>query len=225
MELRLQKAGGKQKPWTLEQLKAGLEHFYKEHKRYPTATEVNKYPYLPAARSIERSFGGLVALRKQFGLGDNHDFRTGNYSAERARVINERGHKLENEVYTFLVKAFGKEFVHREYFFIDDKRSRADFFVYDKGGGFCIDIFYPSDKRNLTGCINSKLGKYVGDQMNKYPVIFLQMNTDISQGEVDKLVSNKKKQLGSWQKLMCWDTFTGFAKKRRPLKIDKNLDR
>lgn len=216
MNLRQQKVGS-QSPWKIEEIKAGLEHFYKEHNRYPTAPEVDKYPYLPSARTIERSYGGLVALRADLRLGGNHDFRTGEYSAERARTINKRGSESEKEVYNLLVKTFGKEFVHREYFFIDDRRTRADFFVYDRNGGFCIDVFYPSDRRNLTGCVNSKLNKYVGDQMNSYPIIFLQMNKSINQGEVDKLIKNKRKGLGNNQRIMCWDTFIEFVGMRRRL--------
>jgi len=100
MALRIQKAGG-QIPWALPELKAGLEHFYKEHGHYPTATEVDAYRYLPSARSIERSFGGLIEVRKKLGLGDNHDFRTGEHSSNRARTINKRAYATERVVYDY----------------------------------------------------------------------------------------------------------------------------
>lgn len=218
MTLRVQKTGG-QKPWTLEELSAGLEHFYSEHGKYPTAPDIDKYPYLPSARSIERSFGGVIQLRKHLKLDTQPDLRSGKHSTERAYRINSRAHEIEATVYEFLKSIFGKEFVHREYFFSDDMRTRADFFIYDKNKGFCVDVFYPSDKRNLTGCLNSKLLKYHSEYMRQYPVIFLQMNESIPQERLDALVENKKKGLAQGQYLMSWGMFQEFCKSRDPLKI------
>lgn len=215
---RIQKSGN-QKPWKFEELQAGLENFYKKNGRYPTAPEVDASPYLPSARTIERSFGGLVALRKTLDLDTQSDFREGAHSSKRASMINERAHRVEQEVYVFLEERFGKQFVHREYFFVDDKRTRADFFVYDKANGFCVDVFYPSDKRNLTGCLNSKLSKYQGTQMNQYPVIFLQMNKEINQSTLDGVTKNKKKKLLAGHLLLEWNSFIEFCSKRVPLKI------
>lgn len=216
--LRAQKAGN-QKPWKKEELKAGLEHFYEQHKHYPTAPEIDTYAYLPSARTIERSFGGIIKLRESLGLDAQYDLRTGAHSRERAYKINKRSNILEREVYEFLIKIFSKEFVHREFFFLDDKRTRADFFVYDKDQGFCIDVFYPSDKRNLVGCLNSKLAKYNCIYMQEYPIIFLQMNKDISQGILDNIIKNKVNKLSKDQKLMCWETFVDFCQNRKPLFI------
>ncbi|MEK7185014.1 MAG: hypothetical protein AAB726_00100 [Patescibacteria group bacterium] len=218
--LRKQK-DGKQKPWTIENLKSGLEHFYNEHQRYPTAPEVDKYPYLPSARSIERRFGGLVALRTKLKLKSQTDFRSGAHSSARANKINHRAHIVEDKVYKFLITKFKKEFVHREFFFTDDKRTRADFFVYDQKGGFCVDVFYPSDRRNLAGCLNSKLDKYENPVMSQYPMIFLQMNEDIGPEILEKLIQNKKKELKSGQLLMEWKSFQDFCSTRKSLKIGR----
>lgn len=214
--LRQQK-GGKQTPWTIDELKAGLEHFFNEYKRYPTAPEVDTYPYLPSARSIERRFGGSVELRKRLKLKTQTDFRSGEHSSARAKKINERAHIVESKVYKFLIDIFHKEFVHREYFFTDDKRTRADFFIYDKKGGFCVDVFYPSDRRNLAGCLNSKLKKYENSIMKQYPMIFLQMNENIKSEILTNLTQNKKRGLGSGQILMDWKKFQEFCRARKPL--------
>lgn len=219
MTLRIQKKGKPDHPWTVEELAAGLKDFYEKHKRYPTASEVDTYRYLPSARSIERRFGGLVRLRKRLGLGDNPDFRSGVHSSLRAYTINNRAHKVEKGVFQFLECRFGREFVHREYFFIDDHRTRADFFIYDGERGFCVDVFYPSDRRNLVGCLNSKLVKYQSVYMRKYPVIFLQMNEMIEQDILDLIVKNKKKQLPEGQYLMSWQTFQSFCASRTRLKV------
>lgn len=216
--LRTQKYGG-QKPWKIEELRAGLENFYTENNRYPTAPEVDAYTYLPSARSIERSFGGLVELRKALGLETQSDLRHGAHSSARAHKINARAHHIEREVSVYLEGLFGRQFVHREYFFFDDKRTRADFFVYDKSNGFCVDVFYPSDRRNLIGCLNSKLAKYQGPQMNQYPVIFLQMNKELNQKLLDDIIRNKKKKLLVGHMLLSWDSFVKFCTTRKPLKI------
>ncbi len=218
--LRAQKTGS-QAPWKLEELKAGLENFNTKHGHYPTAPEIDKYPYLPSARTIERKFGGVIGLRKTLGLNTQSDLREGAHSSKRASTINARAHRVEKEVYTYLEKLFGRQFVHREYFFLDDKRTRADFFVYDNSSGFCVDVFYPSDRRNLVGCLNSKLAKYQGPQMNQYPVIFLQMNKEIGQSVLDAVVKNKKKKLLTGHSLLSWDFFTEFCNKREPLMIER----
>lgn len=218
MALRSQKTG-KQIPWTSGELKAGFLHFFEEYKRYPTATEIDSYPYLPSARTIERGHGGLVTLRKKLGLGDDHDFRIGGHSSKRARIINNRAHKVEQEVYQYLVERFGVQFVHREYFFMDDKRTRADFFVHDSLKGFCVDVFYPSTTRNLSGCINSKLTKYQPELMQQYPVIFLQMNKNISQTQINDLLKRKKKSLGKGQTVMDWKSFAEFCSTRKRLSV------
>ncbi|MFA6416032.1 MAG: hypothetical protein WCW56_00920 [Candidatus Paceibacterota bacterium] len=220
MTLRAQKSG-KQTPWTIEELSAGLTKFFEEHGRYPTGPEVDRYQYLPSARSIERRFGGIVQLRQTLKLDSQADFRSGQHSADRARMIGQRAHKTENVVNDFLVERFGKEFVHREYFFVDDKRTRADFFVYDKTGGFCVDVFYPGSKRNLQGCLNSKLDKYTSEYMRQYPIIFLQMNEEITQGMLDELIKNKKKLLSKGQSLMDWETFAKFCSSRKRLIVGK----
>lgn len=217
--LRIQKQGNTREPWKVEDLRDGLVNFYQKHKHYPTATEIDTYPYLPSSRQIERRFGGVIALRKKLGLDVQLDLRNGSHRSQKAREINKRANRIETEVYEFLVNTFKKEFVHREYFFVDDKRTRADFFVYDNENGFCVDVFYPSNKRNLSGCLNIKLNKYRSDHMRQYPVIFLQMNKEINQETLDRVVKNKKRSLNKSQILMGWEMFRDFCQKRTPLRF------
>lgn len=225
MALKLQKKAGQidkklfRKQWKLEDIESGLAHFFDKYKRYPTAHEFDAYPYLPSGRTIQRSFGGLIGLRKVLKLEGQGDFRKGQYSTDRAFKINKRAHSVENIVYEFLVEKFGKQFVHREYFFTDDKRTRADFFVYDDAGGICIDVFYPSNRMNVIGCLNNKLQKYKAEYMRQYPVIFLQMNHDIDQGVLDQVVQNKRRSLAVGQQLMSWGVFKDFCKSKKRLHV------
>lgn len=220
--LRTQK-NGKQKRWKTDEIETGLKHFFNEHSRYPTSTEIDKYKYLPSAKSIQRSFGGLVKIREELGLEGNSDLRTGEHSSNRCFTINERNNVVEKKVYDFLVNRYGKPFVHREYLFTDDRRIRADFFVYDSKSGFCVDVFYPADRRNLIGCLNSKLKKYSHEYMSDYPIIFLQMNEELDQKILDDVMKNKKNKLLKEQSLMCWDTFTRFCMNRKQLKSLKSF--
>ncbi len=217
--LRAQKSGN-QEPWKLAELRAGLENFYTKNGYYPTATEIDAHPYLPSARTIERTFGGLVELRKVLGLDTQSDLREGAHSSKRASTINVQARKVEKEVLTYLSKIFGGQSVHPKYSFIDDKRTQVDFFVYGGSNGFCVDVFYPSDRRNLIGCLNSKLTKYQGPQMNQYPVIFLQMNKEIGQAVLDAVIKNKKKKLLAGHQLLSWDSFVEFCNKKKLLKAD-----
>jgi hypothetical protein len=209
----------KNESWSLEKIKDGLTKFHSEHGHYPTSSEFDEYPYLPRTKTIERRFGGLVAFRKQLNLDADSDLRTGAHSSERAFTINKRAHAMEQKVYEFLVGRFGKEFVHREYFFSDDHRTRADFFVYDAQDGFCVDVFYPNSVRNLTGCLNIKLKKYVrsGDLM-PYRIIFLQMNNSITQDQLNEIVEKKDRKLKQDQSLMEWESFQAFCLKRKSRK-------
>lgn len=198
--------------WTLESIKKGLESFHAEYDRYPTSVEIDRYAKLPSSRQIQRMFGGLPALRKQLNLkGQPEDFTKGEYSSHRARMIGERAHLVEKEVYTYLVKLFGEPFIHREYFFTDDKRNRTDFYVYHKGGNFSVDVFYPKDKRCLTGCLNSKLKNYSANYQFKYPVIFLMMNDEIGEDVIRNIIERKVKKLCSHQSLMTFGQFKKFC--------------
>ena len=204
--------------WTMENIASGFEHFYKLHKKYPTTQEIDNFEFLPTARSIQRKFGGVVAVRKHLKLSCEHDLTKGAHSSKRAFKINQRAHSTEKEVHRYLVNCFGTRFVHREYFLFDDKRTRIDFYVYYKGGEFSVDVFYPDNRHNLIGCLNSKMRKYDNEIMSQNPVIFLQMNNKIDSLELESIVSNKKNKLKNNQHLMDIEALKHFCKEKKPLK-------
>ena len=196
--------------WEIDKIKEGFEKFFKEHGHYPTATEIDICSYLPASRTLQRRFGGVVGLRQALKL-DILDFTRGEIRSEKAKNVNKRAYSLEKKVNEFLIEKFGKEFVHREYFFSDDHRTRTDFFIYYKHGQFSVDVFYPSDKHNFIGCLNSKMKTYRDDIMMQYPVIFLQMNKNIKREDMNKILSNKKNKLRSDQQVMSYEEFKSFC--------------
>ncbi len=203
--------------WTIENIKEGFKMFYEEHGHYPTSIEIDNYPKLPSSRQIQRVYGGLPALRKQLGLGGPEDYTKGEYSSQRSAMIGNRAHKIEKEVYNYLVGLFGKPFVHREYFFTDDRRTRTDFFIYYKDGNFSVDVFFPKDVRCLSGCLNSKLKNYRQSAQLKYPVIFLMMNDDISDETLELIISRKKNKLNSNQTLMSFKQLKVFCANKKSL--------
>lgn len=217
MPLKQQKGPGSNN-WTIENIASGFEHFYKLNKKYPTAQEIDNFEFLPSARSIQRKFGGVVAIRKYLDLSGQHDLTKGEHSSKRAFKINKRAHNTEKEVYRYLVNRFGTHFVHREYFILDDKRTKIDFFVYYKGGEFAVDIFYPESRHNLIGCLNSKMRKYNNEFMSQNPVIFLQMNNEIDLLQLESITRNKKNKLKNNQYLMNMEGFKAFCAKKEPLK-------
>lgn len=220
MALKRQLKGGASKGWKIEDVATGLEHFYKLNKRYPTAQEIDKFEFLPSSRSIQRKFGGIVNVRKQLNLSGQHNFTEGSHSSKRSFKINKRAHYTEKEIYRYLVNRFGTHFVHREYFPLDDRRSRVDFFVYHKQGAFLVDVFYPDSRPNLIGCLNSKMNKYKEAQ-NEYPVIFLQMNKEINSFELEDIVKNKKNKLKRNQYLMDIESFKSFCVSKDALEVVK----
>jgi len=215
MAQKRQRRGG-QILWNIEDLSDGMRLFYERYNHYPTSQEVDAFEFLPSARSIQRRFGGLIELRQTLGLGGQIDYTKGAHSSDRAKKIGKRSHELEKEAYDFLTGIFGVEFIHREYFFTDDRRTRADFLVYYDGGGFSVDVFYPKNRHNLIGCLNSKLRKYANNLMLQYPVIFVQMNKNITREEVEDILSKKKNKLKNYQSVMCYEGFKDFCHTKNP---------
>ena len=205
--------------WTIEKIKEGFEKFYKAHGSYPTSHEVDDFTFLPSSRQIQRRFGGLPELRKILDLKGPMDFTKGEHSSERASKINARAHKIEQKVYEYLVNQFGVESVHREYFFIDDRRTRTDFFVYYKEGNFSIDAFYPANIKNLIGCLNSKIRAYKSEIMMEYPVIFLMMNENIDEEEIERVIKNKKNKLHKNQYVFTYNQLKEFCDGKKKLPI------
>ncbi len=201
----------KKNQWTELKIKEGFERFFKENNKYPTATEIDLFPYLPSSRQIQRAFGGLVTLRKKLNLSGPTDFTVGDYSSARARTIGARAHRLERSVYDYLVDCFGKVAVHREYFFSDDHRTRTDFYIYSKKGNFSVDVFYPKDRHNLIGCVNTKLKSYLSIKF-EYPVLFLMMNDTINEEVIADILRRKKNKLQTNQRILTWNQFETFCK-------------
>ncbi|MFT5179480.1 MAG: hypothetical protein ACI9GH_000006 [Candidatus Paceibacteria bacterium] len=205
----------KKPTWDLKKIKKGLTSFYKVNKRYPTSVEFDKHEDLPSSRQIQRRFGGLVNLRKELKLTGQHNLAEGSYSSKRASDIYLRKQNYVKKIYKLLEANFEPRSIHRNFSFTDDHRAKSDFFISYKKKHFSVDVFYANDKGSLLGCLNSKLRKYDLKMMNEFPVIFLQINEDTSQDEMNILLKNKKKGLTKNQFLMDVSSFKEFCKKMK----------
>lgn len=185
-----------------------FEKFRLDSGRYPTATDIDKIPYLPTSRTIQRKFGGLKELRKLIGLsGDDLDQRSG---AQRATVVVEMGLRSfndENMVYKTLINKYGKQAIHRQAPYCDTRLLRTDFKIHTPNKSrLFVDIFYPRNKYSLLGCINGKQNKLKSIKL-KDQIIFVVMNKTMTQGFIDNLVLNKKNQLPPNIKVVNYETF------------------
>ena len=189
--------------------KESFDRFFRENGHYPVATEIDNCDYLPSTRLLQRNYGGLSNFRKALGL-EILDYTKGEVRKKTVIMANKRANENENEVYKYLVEKFGEVNVHREHRFTDGSH-RSDFYIFKK---FIVDVFYPKNKASLFGCLNVKIKKYnmlAEGNFILLPVIFLQMNKDLSPGMVKKIVANKKNKLHKNQSVMCIDEFKDFC--------------
>lgn len=157
---------GKPRTWDLEKIKEGFDKFYTEHDRYPTAHEIDSVSYLPSSRQIQRSWGGLVSLRKILNL-DIENYSTGKSRSSVATEINKRGRELEIIVRNYLQEKFGDPFVHIERPVHFSSKDRFDFYVYARPKNFAIDVFGTTDFVRLTRVMNMKETRYKKENMLK----------------------------------------------------------
>lgn len=201
--------------WTEQKIKEGFESFFKEHGRYPTAHEIDRYSRLPSSRQIQRRFGGLEEIRKTLGLQITN-FTKGAVRSAKAKAVGDRGLVSEKQIQQILLNKFGETFVHEQKPFNNYERGRLDFYVYTKQESFGIDVFYPNDKDSFIGCINSKQRLY---KKLTHRLILLQVNPQITQKDIDQYLYTKKKILPSNMLVFSLTTFLNFIDGLEPLKI------
>ncbi len=181
------------KKWSEDNLKDGINYFFDLHGRYPTVKDVDSFEHLPTSRTIQRSFGGMMALRKALGLNGPINFTEGAVRADVAREADLRARKYEEEFYRFATSKVEEMRVH-EHKIMRPGNTAADFFIYKNGTeGIVIDLFYARDMHSLGGIVNIKSKKYLSVG---HPVYFVLVgNEEITQEMIDKKIKNRKNQL------------------------------
>lgn len=192
MKLKPGTSGSGQR-WSLENLRDGLQYFFELNNRYPKATEVDAFGYLPSSRAIQRSYGGLVELRTKLGIGGPTHFGRGETRSAIATVAKKRAQDYEEAFYNFLISKITEVRIHEQKVFRPGN-VQCDFFIYGLGReGIILDLFYAENLRNLAIIINIKVKRY---STIKSPVYFILVeNEAIQQSEIDVLVKSKKNEL------------------------------
>lgn len=119
--------------WTIDVIKEGIEHFYQEHNRYPTAIDFDAVPYLPSARQIQRKFGGMENLRTTLGYKELN-YTKGDLRRTAYDNFSTRSLSAEDRLEVALIDHFGELYVHTQKRYYRLMKNRWDFFVYYKEG-------------------------------------------------------------------------------------------
>lgn len=198
-------ATGTQAVWTKEQLRSGFDYFKELHGRYPTSHEIDTFPYLPSARSMQRTFGGLVSVRKELYPEEIANFTVGEHRSRIAKNTYEKGRNLEEQFYSYLTSEFYEISIH-EHKVIRPGSVNCDFYIYlNEDTGIVIDIFYAESIINLINVVNIKLKRYSLVIPETYLVVV--GNDSITQEEIDKKISNRKIPIPSHINLVSEDHF------------------
>lgn len=194
--------------WTDAELIAGFNKFKSLYGRFPSAGEVDIFEYLPSSRSIQRTHGGLVLLRKRLfpDLDESyHDLTRGHVRSMKAKEADLRAKKYEYEFYSRLCEVFLPISIHEQ------KRIRpgdvsCDIYIYtDELSGVVIDLFYAQDLITLGKIVTIKNKRYKAIQEN---VLFILIgNQSISQESITSLMNNRKEVLKSNIKVLTENYF------------------
>ena len=182
------------KIWTLEKVKEGFEKFYRTYNRYPTAYDIDDFNFLPSSRQIQRSFGGLVKLRKILEL-KIENYGNGKSRSRLAHNSNILGKKCERIVLELLKNKFDEKFVHIEKPVEGDYKNRFDFYVYAKPKNFAIDVFGSDDTRNLVNNFNIKEKKYLKSNNEKESLYFIYIGDKINESKLAIWYQKKKSKI------------------------------
>ena len=184
---------GYQNVWSNDELLAGLNHFKELHGHYPSSHEVDDFPYLPSARSIQRTHGGLVGLRRELLPLENGNLTKGKYRSAVAKNMNKNGRDYETKFYGELVKHFEEISIH-EHKVMRPGGVSCDFFIYlAEDDGVVVDIFYANSIKNLINVINIKLKRYV--LINKKTYLVVVGNPNIDDEQLLKKMENRRSSL------------------------------
>ncbi len=180
--------------WTIDEVRAGFLYYHQLFSRYPTAHEIDAFEYLPSSRSLQRSFGGLVDIRRKLNL-PIENYTKGESRSVKAKEADERARIYEEEFFLFLTNHFQEIAIHEQKV-IRPGNVRSDYFIYLKSNtGVIIDVFYANSLRNMSNIISIKLKTYVKLKQQVYFVLV--GNPNISNDDVMKQTLNRVNPLPS----------------------------
>lgn len=163
--------------WDLSDIKEGIDRYIHENGRPPTARDFDASPYLPSARQIQRSYGGMATLRAQLGYKDL-DFTKGELRKSIATEASKRGIAAEEYLEPLLISHFGEPFVHTQKRYAKGTKNRYDFFIYAQNVSIGVDVFTTSKLEYIGVNVRHKVHKY--KQLQNIETYFVLVGTDYS---------------------------------------------
>ncbi len=203
------RTNGLKKMYTFGELRNGFLKYKLENDRFPTIHEINECSYLPSARTIERSWGGLAVIRAIVGADILH-YGRGQIRSDLARKLFSNSIEQETLLEKKLIEHFGEIFVHNQ------KRIgnvNVDFLIYSPEITFGIDIFDHSTAASFSGSVNHKQKVYADFP---HMVIFVPANEGLSQAQIDEILFRKKIPLSDHCRIMSMVTLDGWISKIKP---------
>lgn len=206
----------RQSIWTQEVIKKGIERFILENSRPPTARDFDNCQYLPSARQIQRTYGGLPALRSLLGL-EQLDFTKGDLRREIALKGYNDGLTAEENLELLLVAHFGEPYVHTQKRYGVHTKNRYDFFVYCRGECFAVDVFTTGRAEYIGTNIRHKIAKY--QELGTFAIYFVAAGTydDLS---IQKAIKSLPSLISSPNiKVVSEEQFLKEMYRKEPLRI------
>lgn len=196
------------KKFTAESVIQSLIQLKNELGHEPTAQEIDRCPYTPSSRQIQRRFGGLKDLRQSAGFAV-FDHTSGATRAQKAHRINQRSNEYHQQVINRLFEKHhnpvtSQTSVVREYAYqqwLPDagyyKNIACDVAVIDGAQSHItlIDFFFPQDSYSFGGCVRQKHAK-----LRRYPVslfgydhtvLFVCMNPAFDESYIAKIYQQR----------------------------------
>lgn len=191
--------------WTIDTIKIGIDRFYQEQGRYPTAIDFDSVEYLPSARQIQRKFGGMEKLRSDLNISELN-YTKGALRQSAYNEFAQRSISAEDDLEIALVEHFGELFVHTQKRYYKLMKNRWDFFVYHHGGYLGIDVFSTNRASYIMRNINHKLKKYA-DVPPTIPIYFV-VDINATDAEIKHQIIQSK-QLKE-RKIFTWSPYAHF---------------
>lgn len=151
------------------QIKEDILNFIAANGHEPTAIDFDNNESLPSARTIQRRFGGLPALRKELGL-KTEDFTKGKARSKKAKASMTKSTTFETELFIELLNKYGHDRVSSPVRVFLNSGKTLDFKIEKDGIIYLIDVFYANSVESFKGCVAIKNRKYNVDAPSFYCV-------------------------------------------------------
>lgn len=190
------------KPITYRGVQEAIRKFISEHGREPTHRDFDRCQYLPSARTLQRRFGGMTAVRQDMGIKARYN--SGEYRRKTMKRVLARTRQYEMEIFEKLYKRYhdwenfsttvDRAVAYQKIVSKDGvwSEQRCDVMIHNQERGHYefFDMFFPSDMHSFGGCVGVKRRKLERfpvrvHETDTFNVTFVCMNPAITQEMID----------------------------------------